>query len=78
MFYLLIFREKGSGGEREEEKHQCERETSDRLPLAPTPTRDPAANQIRALIGTSWQPFDLWDNTQPTEAHQSGLIKSCF
>ena len=28
IFYLFVFRERGRDGEREGEKHQCERETS--------------------------------------------------
>ena len=39
-FLFLILEERG----REGEKHQCERETSDWLPLACTPTRDQTCN----------------------------------
>ena len=49
------------------------------LPLTHTPTGDQTHNPSLCLDQESnLQPFGLWDSTQPTEPHQSGLHLSCL
>ena len=71
-FYLFIFRERAREGEREGETHWCSRETSVCASHMP-PTKDLARNPG---TGPDWelnqQCFDLRNNAQPTEPHQSG------
>ena len=74
-FYLFIFRERGREGERQGEKHQCEKETTIcglsyishvRLNL------DRACNPgMCPDWELNWQPFALQDVIQPIEPHQS-------
>ena len=67
-FYLFIFRERGSEGEKEVEKHQCV--VASHVP----PTGDTACNPG---ICPDWelnqQPFGSQAGTQSTEPHQPGL-----
>ena len=67
-FYLF---QKGRKGEKEGEEHWCERNI-DWLPLVCNligdQTRNPGPNWE-----LNWRPFTLWDKTQPTEPHWSGL-----
>ena len=49
-FKIFIFRERGREGEREGEKHRCERNIG-QLPLLCAPTRDRTATQASALDG---------------------------
>ena len=69
--YLHILTEKGKGGEREGEKHQCEIH----LPAAShtranrNPAHNPGSHPDRE---SNLQPFALQDNAQQTETHQSG------
>ena len=60
-FYLLIFRERGREGEKEGEKHQCERKISvGCLPLVHPPTGDRTHNPLMCSDWESnWQPFAL-------------------
>ena len=72
---LIDFREWEREGEREGDKHQCERETLiGQLPLICDPTWDQACNPGMCPDQESNpQPFHLWDDTRPTEPHQPGL-----
>ena len=71
-FIYLLSREREGGGEREGEKHWCERNI-DWSPLVRAPTPDQTRNP-----GTcpDWesnkQPFVLLDNIQPTDSYWSG------
>ena len=68
IFYLLIFREKGREGEREEEKHQCV--VASHVP----PTGDLACNPGMCSDWESNQwPFGSQASAQSTELHQPGL-----
>ena len=75
-FYLCIFRQGGREGEKEGEKHQCERKTSIGC-LLHVPQQGTELNPgMSPDWELNWQLFALWDNTQPTEPYQSGPI--CF
>ena len=64
---LFIFRERGREGEREGEKHQCERETSIGCLLYMPPPPNPGMCPDQE---SNQQPFALWDDTQ-TLSHTS-------
>ena len=50
-FYLFIFRERGREGKREDEKHQCERETSfGYLSYVPPPGTKPQPRHVHWLV----------------------------
>ena len=66
IFYLFIFRERGSEGERKGEKHQCV------VAFHAPPTRDLARNP-GVCWESNWQPFGSQAGTQSTEPHQPGL-----
>ena len=70
----LFFRERGRAGEREGEKHQCERETPiGCLLYMPQYSIDRTRNPGMCLHQElNQQPFALQDDAQPTEPHQSG------
>ena len=77
--YLFIFRERGREGEREGEKHWCERETSVSCLLSDpwSLTRDWTHNLGMCPDQESNQwPFSLQDNAQPMEPHQSNQSPS--
>ena len=71
---LFIFRERGREGEREQEKHQCPRNTSISC-LSHAPNGDQAHN---AGMGpdweSNWRPFSLQAGTQSTESCQPGPV----
>ena len=70
-FYLFIFREKGRGGEREGEKHQCV------IASHTPPTGDLAHNPgICPDWGSNQRPFGSQACTQSTELYQPGLFFS--
>ena len=75
--FIYLFLERGGRGEKErEETLMCERNI-DGPPLACTLTRDLACNPGMCPDKESnQQHFTLWNNTQPTEPHQSGLLGS--
>ena len=82
-FYIFIFREGGREGERDGEKHLCERETLvGCLSFLPWPPGIKPAVQACALTrNLNQQPIALQDNAQPTETHPSGQharIIRCF
>ena len=67
-FYLFIFRERGRGGERVGEKHQCV--VASHMP----PTGDLACNSGMCPDRESNQrPFGSQAHAQSTELHQPGL-----
>ena len=74
--FIHSFIERGEGQEKEEEKYRCMRETLLGC-LSCAPTGDPAHSpgmypdwEFRIRPAT----FGLWDNAQPTEPQQSGLL----
>ena len=75
--FIYLFLENGEGKENERErniyvpeKHQSVvSRTSGQGTWPTTQTCAPTRNQVMG-------PFSLWDNAQPTEPYQSGLIKS--
>ena len=76
--YLFIYRSRGRKGEREGEKHWCERETligcilyalSQGLTHSPGMCPDQEPNR--------W-PLSLWEEVQPNEPHQSGPIQKLY
>ena len=70
---FYVFLERGREGGRQGEKHWHAWGTSISC-LPHTPNQGPGCNPGMFPDGESnWQPFDLRDNTQPTELHQSGL-----
>ena len=74
--HLLFFRDKGREGEREEEKHQCERETSVSCCLYAPPTGDQTLNPGMCSNWESNQrPFSLWNDAQPHLLGQENFLK---
>ena len=72
---LFIFRETGVDRERKAEKHQCAKEQS--VASHMPPNGDPSSNPgMCPHWEANWWPFGLWDYTQPTEPHQSGLCEN--
>ena len=68
--YLFIFREKGREGEREGEKHQCEKHWSVASSLSPD--QDRTCNPgMYPEQESNRQPFSLWNDVQPIEPHWS-------
>ena len=62
---MFVYRERGREGEREGEKHRKHQH--------PPRTGDLACNLgMCSDRESNWRPFGLWDDTQPTEPHQSG------
>ena len=61
---LFIFRERGREGEREGEKHLCERETSSHC-LLHTPTQDLACNPGMCPDGNQTGNLLVWRRTTP-------------
>ena len=68
-----MFTEREREGEREVEKHQCDRETSVSC-LSDMSYREGAepATQARALTWNQTATFCWQDDAQPAEPHQSG------
>ena len=68
-FYLFTFRERGRGGEREGEKHQCA--VASHTPLTGDLVRNPG-------MCPDWEsnrrPFGSQASTQSTEPHQPGQV----
>ena len=72
----------GREGEREGEKHWRDRETPiGCLQHTPQPGTKPATPAGCPDWESNQQPSTLWDDTQPTEPHQSGnreIVKDAF
>ena len=81
VFLKILFlwnKERSEGGEREGEKHQCDRETSIGY-LSNAPIGGQACNPgMCPEQESNQQPLGLWDDTQPTEPHQSGQNHPTF
>ena len=71
-YFFTDSRKRGREGEREGEKHRCERETLIGCLLHVPQLGTKLATQVWALTGNHWQPFGLQDNTQPTEPQWPG------
>ena len=71
--FIYVFRERRREGEREEEKHQCERETLiGCLLYAPRQGTKPAT-QACTLTRNRTYDLSLCGTRPPTEPHESGL-----
>ena len=74
-FFKIYFEREGKEGrKRGRETSMCERNI-DWLPLLCAPIGDQTHNlsMCRDWESNQW-PFSLWDDAQPTESHQSGLL----
>ena len=77
LFFKDLFLEREKGGEKEREGNIDARNIN-WLPLAGAPTRENTHNPGMCPGQESQRPVVLWDNTQPTEPHQSGFYVTLF
>ena len=74
--YVFIYRER-KGGRKKGKETQMWQRNIDRSPCVHAPTGDTTHNPAVCLNQVSnLQIFALWDDTQPTEPHQSGPVFS--